>query len=383
MNKPTPSLLSYEIGSLSKPEWRVKAVAGRPLTRAEFDEARRWGDRLGIAYQPLIELLERGQAEGFDASMKAEVKRWASRYAIRMLERTGLDMVYDGEQQRSEMYHYPITHAEGFEFRGLVRSFDNKYYQKAACVAPPRLKRPYHVEEFEFARKEAKKPLKVPITGAYTLADWSFDEHFGQTFEIGSTVGRAERREARRRFVLALARELIRPNVQALLDAGAEWVQIDEPAVTTHPDEIPLFVESFNESVKGLEGRFTIHICFSEYTLIFPHIDRLENCWGICLGFANSDSRALGTDGESRPGYRVLRRFNELSQRFHVGVGVVDIHSDFIEPPELIRDRLLYAIDVLGPEWVNPCSDCGLRTRTWEVAYQKLASLMEAVEGIR
>jgi 5-methyltetrahydropteroyltriglutamate--homocysteine methyltransferase len=378
-------LESYEIGSLAKPEWRSKAIAGKSLTDQDIEEADRWGKKLGIDYSLLIELLERGQRTGhFDSAAKREIQRWASLYAIRMLEQTGLDVVYDGEQQRSEMYQYPVTHAQGFQFRGLVRSFDNKYYQKAACVAEPKLLKPYHVEEFKYAQSQAKKHLKVPVTGAYTLADWSYDEHYsGKAPEIGSAVGRTRQCEARREYILVVARNLIRPNVKALLDAGATWIQIDEPAATTQPDEIPLFVESFNESVRDLQGRFTIHVCFSDYTLLFPHIENLVNCWGLCVGFANYDSRSRGRDALSRPGYAVLRRFADLKQKFHIGVGVFDIHTDYIEPPRLIRDRLLYAMDLLGAEWVNPCADCGLRTRTWEIAYQKLSNMMEAVEDLR
>lgn len=377
-------LLSYEIGSLAKPEWRVKAVAGRPLSQADLEDARAWGRRLGLACEPLLELLARAQAGPLDEEGRRLVRQWASRYALRLLEQAGLDVVYDGEQQRSEMYHYPITHARGFEFRGLVRSFDNKYYQKAACVAPPELVAPYHVEEFRFVRGEARRPLKVPLTGAYTLADWSFDEHYArEELPLGSAAAQADRRRARREFVLDVARRLVRPNVEALLQAGADWIQIDEPAVTTHPEEVPLFVEAFNETVRGLTGRFTIHICFSDYRLLFPHIEGLENCWGICLGFANEDTTEPGPDPARRPGYALLRRFAALKRRFHLGVGVLDIHTDFIEPVELVRDRLLYALDVLGPAWVNPCPDCGLRTRSWEVAYRKLCHMSEAIESLR
>jgi 5-methyltetrahydropteroyltriglutamate--homocysteine methyltransferase len=379
------ALESYEIGSLAKPEWRAKALAGKPLADQDLEEARRWGKKLSIDYDLLIELLARGQSTGhFDSAAKREIQRWASLYAIRMLEQTGLDVVYDGEQQRSEMYQYPITHAQGFQFRGLVRSFNNKYYQKAACVAESRLVKPYHVEEFKYAQSHARKSLKVPLTGAYTLADWSYDEYYaGQVLEIGSAGGRARQQEVRREYILAVARNLVRPNVKALLDAGATWIQIDEPAATTQPEEIPLFVESFNESVRGLKGRFTTHVCFSDYTLLCPHIENLMNCWGLCIGFANYDSHSLGRDPSSRPGYTVLRRFADLGQKFHIGVGVFDIHTDYIEPPSLIRDRLLYAMDLLGVDWVNPCADCGLRTRTWEIAYEKLSNMMEAVEGLR
>ena len=59
------------------------------------------------------------------------LKEWASLYGIRLLESAGLEVVYDGEQQRSEMYAAAVALADGFEFLGTVRSFDNKYYNKA------------------------------------------------------------------------------------------------------------------------------------------------------------------------------------------------------------------------------------------------------------
>jgi 5-methyltetrahydropteroyltriglutamate--homocysteine methyltransferase len=38
----------------------------------------------------------------------------------------------------------------------------------------------------------------------------------------------------------------------------------------------------------------------------------------------------------------------------------------------------LYAVDVFGdPARIHVCPDCGLRTRSWDVAYEKLRSMVE------
>jgi 5-methyltetrahydropteroyltriglutamate--homocysteine methyltransferase len=43
-----------------------------------------------------------------------------------------------------------------------------------------------------------------------------------------------------------------------------------------------------------------------------------------------------------------------------------------------VRDRILYAVEVFGdPARIHVCPDCGLRTRSWEVAYEKLQALVE------
>jgi 5-methyltetrahydropteroyltriglutamate--homocysteine methyltransferase len=374
-------LLTHEIGSLAKPGWRVKAVAGAKLTDSDMDEARTWGDRTGVeGYEDLLELLGRAPLDG---GQKQQVKDWSSRYGVRLLESAGLDVVYDGEQQRTEMYAWAVAHSNGFESRGSVRSFDNKYYSKAAVTGQISLQSPYHDEEYGLLRSIARADLKLPITGAYTLAAWSFDEHYAtDTAHTGTAAARrAEREVARRRLTLDIARKMIRPNVESLIGLGAAWIQIDEPGGSTEPGELDLFAESFNESVGGLSATFSTHLCFSDYQLFFPGIERMTACNQFNVGFANYDSRELGTSSEARPGYAVISKFRDLPYRPYLGIGVLDIHTDFIEPPELVRDRILHAVDVFGdPDRIHVTPDCGLRTRTWEVAYAKLQNMVAGVE---
>ena len=120
-----------------------------------------------------------------------------------------------------------------------------------------------------------------------------------------------------------------------------------------------------------------MHICFSDYSALWPAVLELEDCLELQLEFANRDSRELGTTDADRPGYvETLRLFKEHGYP-GVGLGVLDIHSDFIEPAELVRDRILYAVDVLDdPSRIQINPDCGLRTRSWDVVYEKLANMV-------
>jgi 5-methyltetrahydropteroyltriglutamate--homocysteine methyltransferase len=368
------TFLTREIGSLGKPSWRVKTFAGRPLEDRDIAEAERWGAKLEVeGREQLVERLRSGQ---FGEAEVAEIDDWAAIYAIRLLEKVGLDVVYDGEQRRTEMYDHVAAFASGFEPRGTVRSFDNKYYAKAAVVEPPSVDGPQDVKEFEFVRAHTDRSVKVPLTGAYTMEDWSYDEHYSHEGALG---GSKERRyEARRRFVSDVATNVILPNVEGLVAAGAEWIQIDEPAATTKPDEVPLVVEGFNQATRGVEAKKSMHICFSDYSALWPAVLELDDCLELQLEFANRDSRDLGTGHEDRPGYAdTLRLFKEHGYP-NVGLGVLDIHSDFVEPAELVRDRILYAAEVLGDPMriqVNP--DCGLRTRSWDVVYEKLSNMVQ------
>jgi 5-methyltetrahydropteroyltriglutamate--homocysteine methyltransferase len=369
-------LLTHEVGSLAKPPWLVKTSAGRPLDDTDIKHAKTWGERLSVpGHEELAEQLSKDAGQ----ETRAEIARWASRYALRLQEQAGLDVVWDGEQMRTEMYAWAIAHAEGFEPRGTVRSFDNKYYAKSAVTGEVGLREPYHNAELSYLQSVAQAKLKIPVTGAYTLAVWSYDEHYGEgAGRLGAGSGRAAEIAARREFALDIARNVIRPNLEALIGLGAEWIQIDEPGASTEPDELEVFVESFNASVEGLDCYFSTHLCFSDYDLFFPAIEGMSGCSQYAVGFANDDVRELGTTAAERPGYRVIERFRDLPYAPALGLGVLDIHSDVVESAELVRDRVLHAVDVFGDAArIHVTPDCGLRTRSWEVAYEKLVNMVE------
>jgi 5-methyltetrahydropteroyltriglutamate--homocysteine methyltransferase len=370
------TFLRHEIGSLAKPNWRIRALSGRPLTEADFEAAETWGKRLGLDYAPLMDLLRKAAETGLSEAEREEIVHWSSRYAVRLLEKAGLDLVYDGEQFRSEMYEYPVRQTAGMEFVGLIRSFDHKYYRKAAIRGPLAIRAPFHRDEFLKMRTWAVSPIKVPVTGPYTLADWSYDEYYSRGIAPWDEAGLAA---ARRHLLIDMAEQVIRPNLEALISAGCEYIQIDEPAATTHPKEVGLFFDALESATQNLEAHFSVHICFSDYRLLFPFIaERTPNVWEYTLEFANRDSVEPGVSPESRPGYSILKVFREHNVRAIIGLGVIDVHTDFIEPAALVRDRILYAVDVLGgPDRVAVTPDCGLRTRSWEVAYEKLCRMTE------
>jgi 5-methyltetrahydropteroyltriglutamate--homocysteine methyltransferase len=363
-----------EIGSLPKAPWLISYLRGKKLEQRDLDHLSKWSKISGFENEAgarsVLSLPKTAEAED-------HIRNLASLFGLRFLESTGLDYVYDGEANRIEMYEHPVRNSEGFEFYGHVRSFDSRYYRKAACVRKVGFRNPYHLDEFKLIKQNAKRNVKVPVTGPYTIAEWSFNEYYQKRLAAEYTDLRKLKFEAKREFVLDVAREIIRPNLQALVDAGAEWVQVDEPALTTKPEEVPFFVEAFNRSTAGISCKFSIHVCFSDYRLLYPHILELKNCSQLALEFANRDD-------EKREAYNVLKLLNEFGDDREIGLGVADVHVDEIESPELIRDRISYAAKILGdPErvYVNP--DCGLRTRSWDVAYAKLSNIVKGAELAR
>ncbi len=362
---------TQEIGSIAKPNWLVKKLRGKELSANDWQELSYWFSFARIKdYEELKELLSKKE---LSKDERIKLTQWSSILVLKCFEKIGLDIIYDGEQQRIEMYQEPISYIQGFEFLGEVRSFDNKYYRKAACLKPSKLKKQYHLAEFDFIQSQAEKPLKVPITGAYTLMNWSFNEFYLKKWRKVKNDSNQARYAANQELAIDLARNIIRPNIAGLVKAGARMIQIDEPAATTKPDEIEIFVQSFNESVIGFSDiRFNLHICFSDYSLLYPAILKLNNCCQYTFEFANQ--------GASYDFLKLMKKYKDSRE---VGLGVLDVHTDKVETPEIILQRIKDAAKIIEPEKICVNPDCGLRTRSWRIAFAKLENMVKAVDELR
>jgi len=366
--------LAQEIGSLAKPVWRTKAYRGEELSKKEIADAMSWGRRLGVEnLKDLEDLLSGGDAP----RRRDALLEWSSLFAIKLFEVAGLDVIFSGEQWRSEMYEHVIRNASGFEFLGYVKSFDYRYFRKASCISRPKFLRTLYGDEFRFAKRNTRRKLKVPFTGPYTIVDWTFNEYYEKRQDREIRDLKRRRFEARKDFLFDLIKEVIRPEISELVGSGAKWIQIDEPAATTNPseEEMKLFVESFNEAVKGFDCVFSLHNCYSNYEVLAKYICELEGCGQLALEFANRDSKEVSV--AHRDGYKEIMLFENQGFEGTYGIGVVDVHTDFIEPAELVKERILHVVDMVDdPDrvYVNP--DCGLRTRTWETSFQKLRNMV-------
>src|SRR5487761_472406 len=401
---------TQEIGSIAKPSWRVKGVSDdAKITSKDIAEAVEWGKKLSVPkFEELVELLKSREKSSRAPSDKEKelIRDWSVRYVRSLFENADLDRVYSGEQWRVEMYEHLVRNIQGFKLLGSVHSFDYKYFTKGAVVAPPKFKNPIHLEEFDFVKKTTKREIKIPITGPYTVVDWSFNEYYETELRKKQKgEDRIDLRrtyfEARRNFILDLVRDALRPEVKNLIENGANWIQIDEPAITTRPDreEMELFVEATNELTRGFDGCvFSVHNCYSDYRLLAHYAPKLKDITQLALEFANRDGTNLGLSIDERRGYADLQYFETEGYTGGFGLGVTHVHDysgepgngaalagrNIIETPELVRDRILTAAKILkDPSRISVNPDCGLRTRSWQVTYEKLKIMEEGTNLAR
>ncbi|MHB8397116.1 MAG: methionine synthase [Thermoplasmataceae archaeon] len=298
------------------------------------------------------------------------LKERATLETLELFRKSGIENVgVGGEMFRWEMYEHLAEHMEGIKFHGFVRSFDNRYFRKGSVVSELRRTSPFHLDELRYVEAVAPEEIKVPITGAYTMTDWSFNEHYKDRHDLAMDFSDAIHQE-----IKELRQDWIRSG-----RSGPLQVQIDEPAATTHPSEMDILRDTIERSIEGIQGcEFTIHVCYStDYRILYRSLADTK-LHGYNLEFANRDTLRPGSDPESRIAYQEVRDFADMLPDRFLGLGVTDVHIDQIESPELIRDRISYAIKFLDPGRIRLNPDCGLRTRSREVGFGKLDNMVRA-----
>ncbi len=268
-------------------------------------------------------------------------------------ERAGIDIPSDGEQRRDEMVEYFAERIGGFKFYGPVRVWGNAYFRKPAVVGPLEYRGAIVVKEYEYLQRVSYSPVvKVTITGPYTIADWSFNEYYPSKEDL----------------VLELAK-IVNAELKALEKAGAVFVQIDEPALPTHEDEIEWAVEAINRALEGVNLKLGMHICYGAYERVLPYFDKL-NVTQFALEFANRR-------------FKDLDLLKEYGFDKELGFGVVDVHNRRVESPQEVAEAIRRALKIVPPEklYINP--DCGLKLLPRNIAFEKMKVMVEGTRIVR
>lgn len=281
-----------------------------------------------------------------------DLERKATAYWIETQEKLGVDVLVDGEMYRGDMVAYFAERISGFTQSGLVRAYGNRYYHKPIITGEVKWLGQVTVDWWKYAQSLTKKPVKGMLTGAYTIMDWSFDEFYPD----------------RRTAAMALAR-VIRKEVEALIAAGCKIIQIDEPALSVRPEELPIALEAMEHTTKDLDAYFITHACYGEFEHIYPGM--------LGLAVDNFDLEMSNSDLD------LLELFRRHPFTKDISFGVVDVHSHAIENGKAVRERIEQALTILPKDqiWIDP--DCGLKTRTITEAIEKLRACVTAAESFR
>lgn len=289
----------------------------------------------------------------FDDGEWEEATDDAARIITHEHERAGLDAVVDGEMRRNEMVEFFADRIEGYEFNGPVKVWGHNYFDKPSVVNDVEYDDSWLVSEFEFTDGVADRPVKVPITGPYTLASWSFNEAYDDDRELA----------------LALA-DLVNEEIQKLVDAGARYIQIDEPALATTPDDHAIVGEALDRIVADLpeEVRIGLHVCYGDYSRIYPEI----------LEFPIDEFDVELANGD----YEQLDVFKEPEFDLDLALGVTDVHVAEVESVATIKANIQKGLEIVPPERLTVSPDCGVKLLPRDVAYGKMENMVTAAREV-
>ncbi len=290
---------------------------------------------------------------------------------LKTQELAGLDVVADGELNRFDPSHpetngmidYFTSRMSGVRTRFSVsdleafRADEDMSFRKAPAgivvgeIGEGVLNLP---ADYEFTAGLTRLPLKFTCTGPHMLAKTLTDRHYGSAPKLAMAIAQVLRRQLER--------------------IPAAVVQIDEANISGHPEDREWAAEAINHVLDGIRTERAVHVCFGNYGGQVIQ----KGFWRDLLPFLN----ALHADHLvlefARRGYDELAVFQDLNPKVRLGMGVVDIKDNVIEPADLIARRIENAVRVLGDgrlRWIHP--DCGFWMLPRSVADGKMRALVE------
>jgi len=279
--------------------------------------------------------------------------------AVRDMEEAGIDIVTDGEARRLDGYvdsYYAVI--EGIAPLPVRRKAGPwGYDQQTRYEAVGKIRTPAGglgiVKEFEFLRAHTNHPTKATCAGPLT---------FGSRIHPGtlypSVVAVAER------FA-----EVINAELRGLVAAGAELIQLDEPARGNVSGEE--MARLFNLATDGVRARLAFHICFGNrfgrsrfarsYAPYFPGV-LAARADQFVLEFASRELAELD----------LWKRYGDGRE---LGAGVVDVKGFNQDTPEEVALRIRRVLDVCPAEKLTVNPDCGFGWSPRSMCNQKLGAL--------
>ena len=372
------------VGSWPRPSWLIEALRRREEGQLSFEEFNAVADDAVLA-------------------------------AVKYQEDAGLDIVSDGEQRRDNFYSFVVEKLDGIKlmtvaqlldhvndrasFEETLRALDVPAFAMRSPVAigEVRKKKDLAGDELGFLKAHTDRRIKIPLPGPYMLTRSSWfpglsDSAYPSIEDLGSVVS-----------------TLLREELLALKEAGADFVQFDEPvlsqvvhgaegaetfmcaALASRKDpteELEYAEELINRTVKGITGIKTgIHVCRGNWSRKEDVL--LKGNYGPLLPYLMEMKVDQLVLEFATPRAGELRVFKEYGTDKELGLGVVNPRSSEVESPASIVKRVREATSYFDPAKIYLNPDCGFGTfaerpvNDAETAFAKLRSISLAAKALR
>jgi 5-methyltetrahydropteroyltriglutamate--homocysteine methyltransferase len=285
---------------------------------------------------------------------------------IREQEQLGLDILTDGEVRRTTFVFHIAGQWDGVDTERLVTK--KIYRNREANRLVPRIvgrivrRAPAAVDDLRTAKSHTGRPIKMAVPGPMTVIDSSANEFYRDEEELAFDIAAA-----------------INAELRDLQDAGADVLQIDEPAMTRYHDKVRGYgAKALDRCLDGIRVPTIVHLCYGypgggalqhqyEYEGLLPFLMQTR-IGGFTVEF-----------GRSAFDPKVLRLCGDRIVMF----GCIDPGDSPVPTVDAVERRVGEVLDVLDPGQVWLAPDCGLMTIGRTLASEKLAVMVEAAKRLR
>ncbi len=315
------------------------------------------------------------------------------RFAIRLQEQAGLDVISDGEWRRTQYIREFLTRVGGFE---RCRKFTHQGETKLTEVVVRRMSKnePVFTNDARFLVKHTERVTKFALPSPFLIAVRYWHEDYSK--DAYPTLPH---------FLDHLAEVLAR-EAHALVEAGIDIVQLDDPALTYFCDprltsgaeihderlrrtwdidkQFPEALAAINRVADGLRAEVHLHCCHSVYK---RRSDVAGDYKPILPRLADAKIDRVNLEF-AYPHTGDVSDLKLLPAHLSLGMGVIDVRGERLQSVDEIAALAAAGAGLVGADRIALNPDCGFapdagEPPTIDEAYEKLARLTQAAMRLR
>ncbi len=375
-----------------------------------------------------LSAVDHGRASTDGADYQAALSKAVS-YVVRKQLEAGVDIIDDGEMGKATWITYLYERTTGLEERQLEGSFS-----RILPASRDRQNFPGAYAELDALEHDATMRIRTEVAGGdaeleqpvsggaaawvctgpmtydRTAIDRDLANFKAALAETGTDISQTflpvvapastywlmnEYYKSDEEFVYALA-DVLHEEYQAIVDSGA-FLQVDDAVLMHEADTMlsrgqswedyrrwaQLRVDALNHALRGLpEDRIRYHICFGSWHGPHAYDPPLRDSIDLVLQ-VNARYYLMEQANPRHEHEWKIWQDVPLPEGKVLVPGVVTHHTNIVEHPELVAQRLIRLAGVVGRERVMGGTDCGFAQGSFmhrvheEIQWAKLASLAE------
>jgi len=329
------------VGSYPQPDWLIdrEKLAGRFPPRVRVNEL----------WRVAPEWLDQAQDD-------------ATLLAIRDQEHAGLDIITDGEMRRESYSNRFATALVGVDLDNHGTALDRSGHPNPVPRVTGKIKRRHSVQvrDVEFLRANTDRQIKITVPGPFTMSQQAQNDFYESEADMALDYAAAVNEE-----------------IKDLFEAGADYVQIDEPYMQARPEKARNYgLDALNAALEGVTGKTAVHICFGYAAIIHERPEGysfLPELSGCCVNQVSIETAQSNLDTS------VLENLRGKT----VILGVIDLSTNEVETPQTVANRIRRALPHVDADKIIVAPDCGMKYLPRDVAFGKMKAMADGAELVR